>query len=102
MINIGLVHRSNGRQEPLSRSWNRIYAQFGFECGGFGFIVRPWYRIQEDWTVDNNPDITTYLGHGEIVATYERSGHMLSLPLHSNANLWNVHGAMQADWSSTL
>lgn len=101
-INIGLVHQSNGRQEPLSRSWNRIYAQFGFERGGFGLMVRPWYRIKEDWTVDNNPDITTYLGHGDIVATYERNGHMLSLLLRSNVNFWNFHGAMQADWSFPL
>ena len=101
-INIGLVHQSNGRQEPLSRSWNRIYAQFGFERGGFGLMVRPWYRIKEDWTVDNNPDITTYMGHGDIVATYERSGHMLSLLLRSNLNFWNLYGGMQVDWSFPL
>ena len=101
-INIGLVHQSNVRQEPLSRSWNRIYAQFGFERGGFGLMVRPWYRIKEDWTVDNNPDISTYLGYGDIVATYERSGHMLSLLLWSNLNFSNFHGAMQADWSFPL
>ena len=49
-INIGLV-----RQDPLSRSWNRIYAQFGFERGAFGLTIRPWYCIREDWTSDNNP-----------------------------------------------
>lgn len=102
-INIGLVHQSNGRQEPLSRSWNRIYAQFGFERGGFDLMVRAWYRIKEDWTADDNPNITTYLGHGDIVATYERSGHMLSLLLRSNLDFSsNFHGALRADWSFPL
>jgi len=95
-INIGLVHQSNGRQDPLSRSWNRIYAQFGFERGGFGLMVRPWYRIREDWTADNNPDITTYMGYGDVVATYAWGGHMVSLVLRSNVNFWNLHGAVQA------
>jgi len=101
-INIGLVHQSNGRQDPLSRSWNRIYAQFGFERGGFGLMVRPWYRIREDWTADNNPDITTYMGYGDVVATYAWGGHMVSLVLRSNVNFWNLHGAVQADWSFPL
>lgn len=101
-INIGLVHQSNGRQEPLSRSWNRIYAQFGFERGGFGLTVRPWYRVREDWTVDDNPDITNYMGYGDLVATYAWGGHMVSLFLRSNVNFWNLHGAVQADWSFPL
>src|SRR6476659_8554515 len=101
-INIGLVHQSNGRQDPLSRSWNRIYAQFGFERGGFGLMVRPWYRIREDWTSDNEPDITNYMGYGDIVATYALGGHMFSLLLRSNVNFWNLHGAAQVDWSFPL
>jgi len=101
-INLGIVHQSNGRQDPLSRSWNRIYAQFGFERDGFGLMVRPWYRIREDWTNDNNPDITDFLGHGDILATYQRGGHMFSLLLRSNLNFWNLRGAAQVDWSFPL
>ena len=98
----GLTHQSNGRRDPLSRSWNRLYAQFGFERDGFGLMIRPWYRIHEDWTVDNNPDITDFLGHGDLVATYQWRHHMFSLLLRSNVNFWNFHGAAQFDWSFPL
>ena len=101
-INLGLVHQSNGRGDPLSRSWNRVYAQFGFERDGFGLLVRPWYRIREDWTEDNNPDITNFLGYGDLVATYQWRRHMFSLLLRSNVNFWNFHGAAQFDWSFPL
>ena len=101
-INLGLVHQSNGRADPLSRSWNRVYAQFGFERDGFGLLVRPWYRIREDWTEDNNPDITNFLGYGDLVATYQWHRHMFSLLLRSNVNFWNFHGAAQFDWSFPL
>ena len=101
-INLGLVHQSNGRTDPLSRSWNRLYAQFGFERGAFGLTIRPWYRIREDWTNDNNPDITDYIGRGDIVATYAIGGHNVSLLLRSNVNFWNFRGATQLDWSFPL
>jgi len=96
------VHQSNGRQDPLSRSWNRIYAQFGFEHDGFALLVRPWYRIKEDWSADNNPDIVQFLGHGDVVAVYKWGGHTFSLLLRSNLNFWNLHGAAQIDWSFPL
>lgn len=102
LINLGIVHQSNGRQDPLSRSWNRMYAQFGFEREGFGLMIRPWYRIREDWSEDNNPDITDYMGHGDIVATYATRGHHFSLLLRSNVNFWNFHGAARLDWSFPL
>ncbi len=68
LLNLGIVHQSNGRADPLSRSWNRLYAQFGVEHGNFAFYVKPWYRIHEH--DDNNPDILDYMGHGEVQAIY--------------------------------
>jgi phospholipase A1 len=75
----GIVHQSNGRSEPLSRSWNRIYASMLFERGGLGVAIRPWYRIKEDEETDNNPDITDYLGYGDIKLSYKRGKQTFSL-----------------------
>ena len=86
----------------MSRSWTRICAPFGFERDGFGLMVRPWYRTRENWAVDEKPAITTYVGYGYIVATYERSGDMLSPLLRSSVNFWHFHGAVQAYWSFPL
>ncbi len=70
LLNIGVAHQSNGRADPLSRSWNRAYAQFGVEKGNFAFYVKPWYRFHESADDDNNPDINDYMGHGEVQAFY--------------------------------
>ncbi len=101
-VNLGLVHQSNGRAEPLSRSWNRVYAQFGFERDGFSILLRPWVRIRESADKDDNPDITQYLGYGDLLAVYQRNGHTWSLLMRSNVNFWNYHGAAQLDWSFPL
>jgi len=74
----GIVHQSNGRSEPLSRSWNRIYANFVFERGGLGISLKPWYRIKEDEDTDNNPDITDYLGYGEVKVAYKTGKQTLT------------------------
>lgn len=78
-VNLGFVHQSNGQSNVLSRSWNRLYAQFGFEAGDrFNLLFKPWYRIEEDAEEDDNPDITDYLGDFELVASYRLGDHTLS------------------------
>lgn len=70
LFNIGFLHQSNGRSQVLSRSWNRVYAQFGVEAGNFMLLVRPWVRLSEDAAKDDNPDLTDYLGYGDLVMSY--------------------------------
>ena len=40
-IQVGLNHQSNGRGNPLSRSWNRVMANFGFERDDLNLSSRP-------------------------------------------------------------
>lgn len=101
-INLGLVHESNGRSVALSRSWNRIYAQFGFERGDFALLIRPWYRIPESAANDNNPDIQDYLGRGDLVATYNNGGNTYSLLLRNNLKSSPNRGAVELSWSFPL
>ena len=96
-IDLGVVHQSNGRADPLSRSWNRFYAQFGFERGNFALLVRPWYRFKEDAADDNNPDINSYMGHGDVTAIYKRGGQEFTLL--GRLNTGSGYGAAEGTWS---
>jgi phospholipase A1 len=78
VLNFGVVHQSNGRAEPLSRSWNRVYAELQFTRGDFALSVKPWVRIEEDEEDDDNPDIDDYLGNYELRAYYNWRGHVFS------------------------
>lgn len=72
MLNLGLVHQSNGNTNPLSRSWNRLYLESGWELkDNLTLMVRPWLRIFEDTNNDDNPDIDQYLGYGDVRLRWE-------------------------------
>jgi len=99
---LGFNHQSNGRSEPLSRSWNRIFANFVFEKGNLVFNIKPWYRISEDDDDDNNPDITDYLGHFQIGAAYKWREHTFSIMSRNNLESGFSEGAVEGTWSFPL
>ncbi|TQV80056.1 phospholipase [Exilibacterium tricleocarpae] len=96
---IGLVHQSNGRAEPLSRSWNRIYAQFNFIKGNYFISLKPWYRIPEDEDEDDNRDIDDFMGYGEYQVTYKKDKHLLSFMLRNNLRGDDNRGGAELAWA---
>ncbi len=97
LLNLGAVHQSNGSGLPFSRSWNRLYAQFGFENGNWSVLARPWWRIHENPSSDDNPDIRSYMGSGDLRVSYARAGHLVSaLGRYSTTG---KRGGAQIDWA---
>jgi len=97
---LGLNHQSNGQSDPLSRSWNRVYLLFGIEQDNFALLIRPWARLKEHYTSDDNPDITHYLGYGDVTVVYTYGRHTLSLLTRYNPG--SGKGALQAAWNFPL
>lgn len=99
MTGISLNHQSNGRSDPLSRSWNRVMLNVGLDRENWALMLRPWYRIPESGSDDNNPDIEDYIGRGDATLVYNRNGHELSLSArHSLRSGDRSHGSMQLDY----
>ncbi len=101
-INVGINHQSNGQSKLLSRSWNRVVANFGFERDSLNVILKTWYRIPEDEEDDDNPDIERFMGYGQIDVHYFRDGHLVGLSLRNNLRANGNKGAVQLDWSFPL
>jgi phospholipase A1 len=103
ILQLGAVHQSNGRSEPLSRSWNRLFVNFIFEKDNFIFGLKPWWRIPEKREEDNNPDIHKYLGYGEFGATYKWRDHNFRVMLRNNLRGADENrGAIEVVWSFPL
>ena len=72
MLGVGAVHHSNGRSDPISRSWNRAYLMAGAEWGKLSIVPRLWARVNnESDDSEDNPDIEDYLGYGDIKFLYD-------------------------------
>jgi phospholipase A1 len=100
LLSIGLNHESNGRADPLSRSWNRVVANVGFEREGWTVMLRPWWRIPEKRKDDDNPDISNYMGRGDVQIVHEVGKQEFGLLLrHSFRGGSDSHGAAQLTWS---
>jgi len=102
-LSLALNHQSNGREQPLSRSWNRVIGEAGFQVGDWTVQLRPWVRLSEDPSADDNPDISDYIGRAEALITAKLGKHILALQLrHSLRGGDRSHGSAQLEWSYPL
>ena len=66
-------------------------------------IARPWWRIPESRPDDNNPDISDYIGRGEVQIVRELHGQEFALMLrHSLRGGARDHGAARFTWAFPL
>ncbi|GAA0721124.1 hypothetical protein GCM10009430_22050 [Aquimarina litoralis] len=97
---VGINHQSNGRSNPLSRSWNRIILQFGWETSSWSFVLRPWWRLPEDAAEDDNPSIEDYVGRTEFLTVFSKGRHDLSIMIkHSLRGGSNSRGSIKLDYA---
>ena len=103
LIGLSLTHQSNGRDLPLSRSWNRVIGQVGLENADWTVLVRPWLRLREKASRDDNPDILDYMGRGEVIAIRKFGNQQVAVTLrHSLRGGSASHGSVGVDWSFPL
>lgn len=74
-VEMGYNHDSNGRSDPTSRSWNRLYTRLMAQNGNWLVEVKPWYVIG---STDDNPDITKYMGYYRLKVGYQLGDAILS------------------------
>ncbi|WP_121173874.1 phospholipase A [Kushneria sinocarnis] len=97
---IGLMHQSNGRSDPLSRSWNRIYLASIFQQGPWGLEAMPFWRIPESDSNDDNPDIEKYMGYADFTLSYSRNDQEFTWLIRGNPVQGNFGN--QLDYSFPL
>lgn len=102
LLTLSLDHQSNGRSEPLSRSWNRIIGGVLLDNGTIAFQLRGWWRIPEPARDDDNPGIEDYVGRGELWGFYRHDEQTFGLMLRSNLELPHERGAVQFNWVTPL
>jgi phospholipase A1 len=98
LLNFGYNHQSNGRADPISRSWDRVFVEAGFERNNFVLLARAWTRINPPDNEDDNPDILDYYGYGQLTGFYK--WHDNSFTLMGRGNLSTGKGAAQFTWAT--
>jgi len=98
-----LTHQSNGQSLPLSRSWNRVSLMAGMEKGtDFALTGRIWKRVQEKAVMDDNPNITDYVGRAELTGTWNLDAQNTLLATARHTLRSNGRGSLRLEWLRTI
>lgn len=98
MVGIAFNHQSNGKSEPFSRSMNRAIVHAGLERNNWSVYVRTWFGMS-DYNGDN-PDISDYMGRGDLNVIYAKNGNVFSFIGGYNMNFnSNPRGNAEFSWS---
>jgi phospholipase A1 len=69
-IDLGYEHESNGRSEPESRSWDRIYLKLQYSSKFFKSSAKWWTVVDEEDSGDEYPErlkeMKDFYGNGEL------------------------------------
>ncbi|AUG99076.1 phospholipase A [Pectobacteriaceae bacterium CE70] len=97
-VEFGVNHQSNGRADPTSRSWNRVYARLMAQHNNWQVEVKPWIRLTD--SDDDNPNIIHYMGHYRLRIGYVWGDSIFSAEGRYN---WNSgYGGGDVSWSYPL
>jgi phospholipase A1 len=82
-VDAGYVHQSNGQIQIISRSWDRFFFRSYFQSQYFHLVLSGWTRLHRRRALDDNPDITKYMGIGDVELIKDFGDHRayLKVPL---------------------
>lgn len=93
-VELGVNHQSNGKADPTSRSWDRFYSRLMAQNGNWQVELTPWVTFGD---LDDNPDITKYMGYYLLKVGYAWGPSVFSVQSRYN---WNTgYGSGQVGWS---
>ena len=118
-ITFGYKHSSNGQpvsrdanstrtrvtgpiEGSRSRSWNRLYGRAYFQWSHFFSEIDVWYKFQEDYATDDNPDIVDYYGQGSLEVGYIHKKLLTRLTLRPSFTKGHVTGELEMSYPVPL
>jgi len=82
---ISAIHESNGRGGEYERSWNRLSLSAFMQYKNLISEFELWTRLPDN--IDYNPNITNYLGYGQLKFIIPYNKNLFKLRLRANDNL---------------
>jgi len=91
---LSLAHQSNGRGGTQERSWNYVAGSLYLQTGYLFTELRVWKRLYD--TIDYNPELIDYMGHGHIQFILPYKKHLLKVLVRNN---FHGKGALEGSYS---
>lgn len=105
-VSTTLNHHSNGQSGKLSRSWNRVILEAGAVFSNGLLNTKLWWRMPEPSKTaplgDDNPDITHYMGYGQLQYIFLHGDNTVSVKLRNNLKASDNKGAIEIGYNFPL